>query len=153
GYLEAIGTPLLRGRGFTDADDAKSVQVAIVDETLARRYWANADAIGKRIRRSPKDPWLTIVGIVPNVKHRSLNEAPNFWLYVPVAQQTEWHNFVVVRTNVSTAAIAAALRRELAAVDRTVPLYDVATMEETIGRTLDTRRLTNVLLTGFAVTA
>jgi putative ABC transport system permease protein len=74
-------------------------------------------------------------------------------VYVPVAQETEWGNYLVVRSTVAPAAIVTALRRELAAVDRGVPLYNVATMEETIGRSLDTRRLTNVLLTGFATTA
>jgi len=155
GYFAAIGTPVLRGRVFAETDVVGAPPVAVVDETLARRYWPNADPIGKRIKRggAPNAEWMTVVGVVPNVKHRSLTETPDLWLYEPFGQVTNWGNYLVVRAGGDPANLISAIRSEVAAIDPTIPLFDVQTMEQLIDRSLATRRLTNALLAGFALTA
>jgi putative ABC transport system permease protein len=152
GYFEAIGTPILRGRGILPSDQAGAPRVAVVDETVARQYWPGGDPIGKRIRTSSDStmPWLTIVGVVPNVKHASLRERPNFVMYRSLAQAPNWLTYVVVRTGGDPETLVAALRRRVAELDPTLPLSEVHTMEGAMAESLSIARLTNVLLTGFA---
>jgi putative ABC transport system permease protein len=154
GYFAAIGTPILSGRSFETTDDAGAPRVAIVDETVARRYWPGGSALGRRIRRSGDgQSWMTIVGVVPNVKHTALDERPDFWVYQPFEQVTQWTTHIVVRSTSAVAPLAAALRREVAAIDPTIPIFEVQTLEDAVGRSLATRRITNSLLSAFAVLA
>jgi predicted permease len=156
-YFDAIGTPLVRGRSFQASDDDGSPRVAIIDETIARQYWPNEDPIGKRIRHggSPdRNPWLTIVGVVRHVRHGSVDEQrPDLQVYEPVAQQTTWTNYLVVRAASDPAAIVRAIRERVRAADATIPVYDVSTMEERVARSVGTKRLTSTLLAGFAIVA
>lgn len=156
GYFDAIGTPILQGRGFTEADDESTLRVAVVDETLARRYWPKGDAVGKRIQHqgdTTAEPWMTIIGVVPNVRHASLGEEPSLQVYEAFAQRTPWTMYLVVRATSDPEALLPALRGQVAAVDPEIPLYDVRTMEHAVSRSLVTRRLTNVLLGSFATAA
>jgi putative ABC transport system permease protein len=153
GYFAAIGTPLLRGRTFEARDDQRAPRVAVVDESLARHYWPNESAVGKRIRHqgdTSATRWMTIVGVVANVKHNSVDEKADLQVYEAFAQQASWNNFLVVRSSVATEGLVPQLRRELAASDRTVPLYQVSTMQAVVDRSLSPRRLTNAVLGGFA---
>jgi putative ABC transport system permease protein len=155
GYFAAIGTPLLAGRAFTDADVERAPPVAIVDETVARRYWPGESALGKRVRwgSDPSNPYMTVVGVVANVKNASLDEAPEFWVYQPHGQAYGRTMYVLVRAAGAPDALAGALRREVAAIDPGVPVFQVRTMRERMDRSLGTRRLTNALLAGFALAA
>ena len=155
GYFAAIGTPILKGRGFEASDNEAGLRVAVVDETVARQYWPGGDALGKRIRFGADStrPWWTIVGIAPNVKHAGLNETPNFEVYMPHAQATEWATYLVVRGTGPSEALTGTLRRRLAELDPTVPLFEVQTMEQAVSGSLSIRRVTNALLTGFALLA
>jgi putative ABC transport system permease protein len=154
GYFAAIGTPILSGRAFEQTDDASAPRVAIVDETLARRYWPGASALGHRIRRGGESaPWKTIVGVVPNVKHTALDEKADLWVYEPIDQFTQWSTHIVVRSTSAVAPLATALRREVAAVDPTIPIFELRTLEDAVGRSLATRKITNSLLSAFAVLA
>jgi putative ABC transport system permease protein len=155
GYFAAIGTPILQGRGFEASDDEAALRVVVVDRTVARQYWPGGDALGKRIRfgRDSTRPWWTIVGIAPNVKHAGLNETPNYELYMPYAQAPEWSAYLVVRGTGPPEALTGTLRRRIAELDPTVPLFEVQTMEQAVAGSLSSRRLTNVLLTGFALLA
>jgi predicted permease len=152
GYFEAIGTPILRGRGFLPSDMAGSPEVVVVDETVARQFWPDGDAIGKRIRTSTDSatPWLTIVGVAPNVKHASLREQPNFELYWPIAQHPTWSSYLVIRAAGAPDGLVAGLRRIVSELDPTLPLSEVHTLEGAMAESLSLARLTNVLLTGFA---
>jgi putative ABC transport system permease protein len=152
GYFEAIGTPILRGRGFLPSDVAGSPEVVVVDETVARQFWPGGDAIGKRIRTSTDSatPWLTIVGVVPNVKHASLREQSNFELYWPIAQHPTWSSYIVIRAAGAPDGLVAGLRRIVSELDPTLPLSEVHTLEGAMAESLSLARLTNVLLTGFA---
>ncbi|MCI0432725.1 MAG: ABC transporter permease, partial [Gemmatimonadetes bacterium] len=155
-YFAAVGTPILRGRSFDERDNEASQPVAMVDETLARHYWPDGDALGERIRFGG-DPttavWMTIVGVVPNVKQESLDETPTLQIYVPLAQRTVLGAQLVVRSSAKPEVLVAALRARIAAIDPALPLYDVHTLESALAGSLATRRLANALLIGFALTA
>lgn len=156
GYFAAMGTPLVRGRLFRASDDAAAPHVAVVDETFAARYWPGLDAIGKRFRYggdTSSARWITVVGIVPNVRHNRLDESLDLQVYEPAAQRVDWINYVVLRVTGSPTAFVPPLRRELAALDPLLPLYEVRTMSDAVRGSLGTRRLTSALLTSFAVLA
>jgi predicted permease len=156
GYLSAIGTPLLRGRDFTSGDNDGSLRVAIVDETFAKHFWPSSDAIGRRFKH-PGDTtsrqWLTVVGIVPNIKHSRLDEPPDIQVYEVHAQATTWVNHVIVRTQGAPDGVISELRRQVRALDPLVPVFEVHTMSSAVDQSLATRRLTNTLLTAFSIAA
>ncbi|HKG48714.1 MAG TPA: FtsX-like permease family protein [Pyrinomonadaceae bacterium] len=152
GYFEAMGMPVLKGRAFESSDTEKSLPVAIVDETLARRYSPDGDLLGKRIRLGD-GPWLTIVGVVPNVKNRKLDEEAWPYVYRPYSQWVRRETMLVVRSSIDPASIVAGIRQEVAKLDPEIPLSDVSTIEQAMNRSLVTARLTNSLLVGFAATA
>ena len=152
GYFNAMGMPILKGRGFESNDTATSLPVAIVDESLARKYSAQGDLVGKRLRVGD-GPWLTIVGIVPNVKNRKLDEAAWPYVYRPYSQWVRRETMLVVRSEIDPTIIAGNIRQEVAKLDPELPLSRVSTIRQAMDRSLVTTRLTNWLLTGFAAMA
>ena len=152
GYFNAMGMPILKGRGFESTDTATSLPVAIVDESLARKYSPQGDLVGKRLRVGD-GPWLTIVGIVPNVKNRKLDEAAWPYVYRPYSQWVRRETMLVVRSEMDPTIIAGNIRQEVAKLDPELPLSRVSTIRQAMDRSLVTTRLTNWLLTGFAATA
>ncbi|HSA56294.1 MAG TPA: ABC transporter permease [Gemmatimonadaceae bacterium] len=156
GYFAAIGTPVLRGRPFAASDLESGTRVAIVDQSFVDRYWPGEDPIGKRVRHvgDPADnPWLTVVGVVPNVKHAQLDEETSLQLYELFGQVTPWRMHVVVRSQLPPATLVPAIRRQVVSLDPGLPLFDIRTMDQALATTLVPRRLTNVLLAGFALMA
>ena len=152
GYFEAMGMPVLKGRAFTSSDTETSQPVAIVDERLARMYSPQGDLVGKRLRIGD-GPWLTIVGVVPNVKNRKLDEEAWPYVYRPYNQWVRRETMLVVRSSVDPTALAASVRGEVAKLDPELPLFKVSTIQQAMDRSLITTRLTNTLLAGFAATA
>src|ERR1043165_235908 len=152
GYFDAMGMPVLKGRAFTDSDTETSQPVAIVDERLARMYSPQDDLVGKRLRLGD-GPWVSIVGVVPNVKNRKLDEEAWPYVYRPYRQWVRRETMLVVRTTVNPTTIAANVRQEVAKLDPELPLSKVSTIQQAIDRSLVTTRLTNSLLAGFAATA
>ena len=155
-YFDAMKITVIKGRTFQDTDNESSERVAIVDEKLARAYWPDGDAVGRRIRigrASWGNSLMKIVGVVASVKHRNLDEDAKFYLYMPASQETQWSTYLVVRTLSDPEAIVSAVRGEIAALDPELPLFEVRTMEQAVARSLATRTLTNFLLTAFAATA
>jgi putative ABC transport system permease protein len=152
GYFEAVGTPLLEGRPFTTGDRAGTEPVAIIDQTLARRYWPGGSALGRRINTGDRhDPtWRTVVGVVSSIRHRRLDRAPDHYVYYPLEQDYAWTLDLVVRATVAPTSLVPALRREIATTDPNLPLFDVHTLEEAIDRSVSTRRFTGSLLLAFA---
>jgi putative ABC transport system permease protein len=156
GYFDAMGTPILKGRTFRASDGPDAPRVAVVDETFARHYWPNEDALGKRLSDqgdTSANHWWTVVGVVPNVRHASLGESPSLQVYRPFAQQTPWTMYLIVRSAREPRSLVSAIRGHVAAVDPEIPLYEVRTMEEAVSSSLLTRRLTNGLLSAFAAAA
>jgi putative ABC transport system permease protein len=154
GYFTAVGTPLRRGRVFKETDMEKAPLVVVVDETLARRFWPDdGEALGRQLRLGDDGPWRTIVGVVASVKHGDLTAASDRYVYVPHSQEPSVEMDLIVRTSTDPTASTATIRREIRAMDGSVPFYEVQTLEDAVGRSLATRRLTNNLLLAFAVAA
>jgi predicted permease len=142
---------MIAGRGFSDRDDDNSARVAVVNQTLARTLWSDDSAIGKRI--SAKGQLLEIVGVVRDIKGRNLFEAPGPLLYTPLLQAYQPSVVLHVRTSVPPASLAAALRREVHALDNDLPLYAVTAMDDHVAATLTPQRLLAFLIGGFGVLA
>lgn len=153
GTFQALGIPLLQGRDFQHADNSDSTPVAIIDEPLARRYWPNGDAIGRRIQTTGDRVWMTIIGVVGGVKHLNLAEEKRPHMYFAMAQLPAPRASFVVRTDGPPNAAIPTFRAAIKQVDPDMPLYMVRSMTEIIGLTLGTQRLTNILLTAFAILA
>jgi predicted permease len=151
--------PVVKGREFTDRDRLSGPRVAVVNEALARKHFAGENPIGRRVAFSRDQPqWYEIVGVVGNVKHRGLDAADRAELYLPYRQPlfSNWTvrpMQVVVRTAGDPLMAAATMRREIARIDAEQPISDVRTMDERIGRSLESRRFNMILLAAFAVLA
>jgi predicted permease len=155
-YFATLKIPLRTGRAFQASDTETAPLVTIVDEKLARTYWPNEDPLGKRLKLGgPRSrmPWLTVVGVVASVKNRRLDEDAKFYVYQPFTQWAPRETSLVIRTANDPAAITAAVRRQLAALDAELPLFEVATVEAWVAHSLSAKRLTNFLLSGLAATA
>jgi predicted permease len=155
-YLQAMGVPLIRGRYFTEQDNENSVKVLIVSESLAKRYWPKEDAIEKRLKwgtAESKDPWLTIVGVVGDVKPRGLDMETTQHTYEPYLQLPGSGMNVAVRTSVEPESMAAQLRRTVWSVDPELAVARLRTMEEVIRESTSPRRFSLLLLGSFALLA
>jgi predicted permease len=158
GYLTMMGIPLIAGRDISDQDVRGAPRAIVVSAAFAKTAWPNTSAIGKRIaccEGAPNDPrWKTVVGVAADVRNRGAagDVVPEF--YLPIAQMPadawRWQNrtlTLVARAKSGDAAsLAPAMRSAVAAVDPTLPLYNVATMEDRLGRTLAEPRFHLVLL-------
>jgi putative ABC transport system permease protein len=154
GYLRAMGIPVLQGRGFTEQDSSDALRVALINRTAARRIWGEEEPLGKRIRLGgPDDPLLTIVGIVGDVNHYGLDTPPDLQAYVPSAQWTDSYMQLVVRTAGDPQALTGAVRDEMRAIDKDVPVYDIASMQQRVSSSVAQRRFTLFLLIVFSALA
>jgi predicted permease len=163
GYFEAMGTPLVRGRYFTDHDNETASGTVIVDERLAARFWPGADPVGKRMFRpsNPKDllkvdgntKWLTVAGVVREVRLEDLAVARTTVgaYYVPAAQTVPRGLTLAIKTNADPEAVLRAIRTEVKKIDPAMPLSNVRTMTEYASRSLLPRKAAMMLATSFAV--
>jgi predicted permease len=157
-YFRAMEVPLRRGRLFNDQDTASAPRVVLVDERMAQQIWPAGDAIGKRLRMGSAEPgnsapWLTVVGIVGNVKQDALDADSRMAIYLPQAQLTPRGINVVVRSEGEPAPLATALRKEIHDLDPDLPVYDVRTMNQRIELSLARRKFSMLLLSLFALLA
>jgi putative ABC transport system permease protein len=160
GYFESMGIQLERGRTFTESDNETAPIVAIVNETMAQRYWPDRDAIGQRFRiGSPDRPWITIVGIAGQVRHNAVTEPPRAEMYVPHAQwaaagaSARAAMTYVVRTAGNPLALVPHARELLRSMDPNLPMSDVRTLASVADNALAQARFTTQLLGLFAVLA
>ena len=152
-YFRALQIPLIKGRFFTDADNADAPPVIIVNQAFAKKFWPNQDAVGKRIvmgGMSEHSNWITIVGVVGDVRHFGLDVDPKPEMYVPFAQDPYFTIIYVVRSKQDPASLLPAVRREIQAIDSALPLANVRTFEHVISDSVAPRRLSVVLLGVFA---
>jgi predicted permease len=152
-YFKTMGIPLLYGRDFAVSDDSTRLAVGIVDSTLANRYWKGADALGKRVRVTGDTTWFTIIGVVGTIRDGDPALPPEPHLYVSIPQVGANQLSLAIRTNTSTASVIPTVRRALAEANPAIPLDDVKTLTSIIDQTYATRRLTKLLLGGFALVA
>jgi putative ABC transport system permease protein len=149
-YFDALGTPLLKGRFFTDRDATDAPSVFIINETLAHRVWPNEDPLGKRIRYNNADPWGEVVGVVGDVKFDGLHLASTPHLFEPY-QQNAWSFLVVtIRSPLDRNTLLAAVRREVKTLDPNLPVSNIRMMEEVVAQSLATRRFVLLLFGLFA---
>src|SRR5215471_10958670 len=164
GYFAAMHMPLLRGRDFTEHDTKESAGVVVIDEALARRFFADSDPIGTHLRVTlgdvTSDRDYEIIGVVQSVKHNTLTEEPLPTFYGPMPQIPKpvagflANNFsLVVRTGMDAQAVAESVRRELRAIDSDVAISTVKPLEQIIMTSVASRRFNLVLLAAFAGTA
>ncbi len=152
-YFQAMRVPLRRGRYFNEQDTPGKPRVAIVDEYMADQLWPGQDAIGKRFRPGgidAADRWITVVGVVGRVKQYTLDADSRIALYLPHTQSPRRDMSVAVR---GRGAVVTAVRREIAAVDADLPVYQVRTMERQVEDSLARRRFSLTLLGVFAALA
>jgi predicted permease len=153
GYFETMGIAMLRGRDVGPADKQGSQLVALVDRMLAQRYWPNEDPVGKRIRYSWSKDWMTVIGLVGEIRDDAPGDAPKPHVYLPYDQWPSGNIYLVSRTAGDPAAAASAIRSEIQQLDRDLPAYSVQTMTQAMAKTLQNEQLTNRLLIGFAALA
>jgi putative ABC transport system permease protein len=153
-YFKVLKTPLLRGRFFTEADNFDAPWVVIINEALAKKYWPNEDALGKRITfsdtRKPNPKWITIVGIVRSIRHRGLDVDPAPEYYLPLAQRPQNQMILAVRSAQDPRSLASAIRREIQSIDPDQPIANVRTLEVVSAESIAPRRMSVVLLGAFA---
>lgn len=157
GYFEAMSLRLLRGRVLTNADREGSMPVAVINQTMAERYWGGQDPLGRQFMMGTDDkPWLTIVGVVATVRHNAVIEEPRAEMYVAHAQLPEHIGSaprgmsLVLRTAGDPLTAAPLIRNAVRAVDRNLPVSDVRTMADVTAQALSQPRFVAVLLGLFA---
>ncbi len=156
GYFSAMGIALLSGEVFSRAHTVSGEMVAVINEAFARKHWPNGSPIGTGFSWGTREEanWRTIIGVVSNVRHFGLGEEVQPEVYLPHAQYPYYRGVTMfLRSNVAPAALIASVRAEVAAVAGAVPVYDVATMESVVSRSLATDRFQAVLLAAFATLA
>ncbi len=155
GYFQTMKIPLLKGRDFTEQDNARGALVAMIDETLARLYWPGEDPIGKRLdlQFADKPIWMEIVGVVGRIKHKGLDAEYKGQIFYPLAQGGNSGMHLVARTTSDPLNMVSAARGAIRAVDPEQPVYRVMTMELVVADAVAQPRLTMVLLGVFAALA
>jgi predicted permease len=153
-YFETMRIPLEQGRDFTDRDDANAPRVAIVNQTMSRRYWPDTGAIGKRFRNGPNDPWATVVGIVRDAGQRDWGSAADSEFYLPFPQSDSQNYFTLVaRTAGDPRALAESIEKAVWTLDPDLPIAEVQSMDQVVSRAVWQPRFSTTLLGGFAALA
>jgi putative ABC transport system permease protein len=152
GYFTTMGIPVKRGRTFTAADDSLAPPVAVISESMARKFWPGVDPVGRSFTMMRPDP-ITIVGVVADVRERTLESDPTPQMYFPIAEQTPGNVAIVVRSTLPPAALLARMKESVRAVDPTQAIYNVRTMDEVVGSSVAPRRTNTILISAFAVLA
>ena len=155
GYFDAIGMRIRAGRDFTESDTRESSAVVIVNETLARQHWSGADPVGRRLRvgRGPSDPWMTVVGVVSDIRHLGPAKAPRPELYEVHTQSPFSFMAFVVRTEGDPYGAVPSIRAAVARLDAAQPVSGVRSMEEHLTRSLSRPRFMSTLTSAFAALA
>jgi putative ABC transport system permease protein len=152
-YFKAMGTPLVEGRAFSSADFNFGANVVILNQAMARQFWPNENPIGHRIKmgdQSASAPWLSIVGVVANVKEVDLTDLSKPVFYVPFRESAQLGMTLVIRTSTDPTAIVPAVRAKIQAIDPDQPVHDIRTMETVLSSSLAPSRFTMLLLSVFS---
>src|SRR5262249_48976093 len=156
--FRAMGIRLLKGREFTERDNAEAPDSVIVNDELARRYWPGEDPIGKRLQVGTElTRWREVVGVVGNARLSGLEAKVDPAIYIPFPQNS-WPNalrnsFIVLRTSSNPQNFIPAIRRELRSIDPAFPIAQIRTMDDIVAESLSQRRFNTALLALFAVVA
>jgi predicted permease len=156
-YLQTMGIPLLSGRYFTEQEVAKSTNVLIVSESLAKKYWPGQNPLGKRLKWGPPEstePWLTVVGVVGDAKQGALETATDAHTYEPYAQLGAPFSLrIALRGQGDAGALAADIRAATRSLDPQLALGSIRTMDQVIRRSTEGRRFVLAIVGSFAALA
>ncbi len=157
-YFMLMQSPLIRGRFFLESDEGGKQEVAIIDETTARRYWSGINPVGRRLRLggNPSLPWVTVVGIVKDMKQDGLDTDGVPHIFRPIYQQSGWRSnsmSVVARTPLPASLLESQIRSEIQAIDPGLPIFNVRSMTDVMDVSIAPRRFSAELVGVFAVVA
>jgi putative ABC transport system permease protein len=156
GYFRAMKMHMVRGRAFDDHDSATAAPVAIVNESMARRFWPEADPVGRRLKfgnANASVPWVTVVGVVGDVRHAALQAAPEPEVYVPQTQAPNDYMYVAVRSSGPADSLTRAVSAEVRAIDKTLPIFKVEPFEEIMDAAIAEPRMNARLIGAFGLAA
>ena len=157
-FFSTLRISFVQGRTFTEAEVSPTSPAVIVSEGVVRRFWPGQDPIGKRLKfggsPSSTNPWMTIVGVVADVKYRGLPQNPTADpdIFLPFTDRNSLVG-LVLRTTVPPSSLIGTVRAEVRAADRSIPLYNIATMEEQVSGVTSRSRFTMWLMGVFAASA
>jgi putative ABC transport system permease protein len=157
-YFRTMGIPLLRGRDFSELDDATGAPVAIINETLARRFFPGEDPIGKLIQplfslEDRSKPGRQVIGVVGGVKHYALDAETHPDIYAPHGQVPFTDMFLVIKAHLDSHSLVDAVRGQLQTIDKDQPLYDIALLDQRLGESFAQQRFNTLLMSAFAFLA
>ena len=157
-FFKTLGTPLLRGRTFSNQDRPDAPRVAIINDALARRSWPGADPVGRRFRFGPREsdsPWHTVIGVVADMRRQGPERDALPQIFVPLAQNPASRSvgLFVRASSDDPLALAGAVKAAVARVEKNAPVSGATPLEQQLGTYLTQRRFQTSLLTGFSVVA
>jgi putative ABC transport system permease protein len=155
GYFATLEIPMLQGRDFAGRDRWDAPPVVVVNRALARRFWPGESAVGKRLTlgEPEEEAWMTVVGVVGDVKQQSLDSEIRPQMYAPQAQVGLGEMALLVRTGMEAGSLAPAIRRVVSAIDPTVPVSEVQNLTEVRSASISTERFRTLVLATFALLA
>jgi putative ABC transport system permease protein len=158
-FFKTVGARLVSGRYFTTADRDSSQNVALVNEHMAKYYWPGVSAIGKRFRfgdassDTTRDPWITVVGVLADMRRTGVDMPVRNESFVPFAQSPSLGNLVVMKSARDPMSLVSSVRAALRAIDPTQPISNIRTMDDLLSRLVAQRRFSATLVAAFAVLA
>jgi predicted permease len=155
-YFSALGTPLVDGRFFAENDDQKVPPVALIDQAMAKRFWGDDKPIGKHLkfgRRDSKAPWISVVGVVGNIRTEGFDVPEQPHLYLPVFQNVGYAMAVYIKTESDPKRLTAALHQAVQSVDPDLPVFGEKGMDEIVATSLSERRFAMQLVSVFGIVA
>jgi putative ABC transport system permease protein len=155
-YLSLLGITLREGRLLTNDDTASTLPVAVINQRMAKRYWPNESAVGQRVRVGPDDaagPWMTIAGVVADVRNGWMSSQPEPTIYIPYRQSPRRSTAVALRTEGAPLSVVSSLRSRIAQVDADLPLYGIMPYEEVIRESVIGFKYVAVMLSVLGVIA
>jgi predicted permease len=153
--MQALGVPVMRGRGLATADGPESPPVAVLTEAAAQRFFPGEDAVGRRVSLTgPNDrQWVEVVGIVGDVRDSDLTQQVQPGIYLPHTQRPSRQMSLVLRTGTDPMRLVPAVRREVQGLDPDLPIFNARTLEQMVGESVSQPRFYMLLLAIFAATA
>ncbi len=149
-YLATLGVPLREGRALERYDNAGAPSVAVINETMKRKFWPDESPLGRRLRFGTGEPWISIIGVVGDMHQAGLDVAPKAELYLPAAQAQDFASWLAVRTQGAPEHLAAPVREAIHAVDPNIAIVDLSTMEQILDREVYQRRVHAFVFAVFA---
>jgi putative ABC transport system permease protein len=153
GYFGTLGISLIKGRDFSDRDKSEAPAAAIINDELARIYFSGEDPIGKRISFDDRQSWISIVGIIGDVKQLGLDSSAKPEVYFPYLQVVAPEMSLVIRTSSNPLSLAATLKSQIQMIDKDLPIDDAKTMQQLLAESSSGRRFNMLLLSVFAAVA